>query len=158
MIKVIITAESALTRRGIEQLLRGPGVEIIASVASLSELDAELEQHDGVDLIISTADLSHFAALLQQLIEADVYRDLPVVLLAELADPQTTARALRMGARTVLPAEMARPQLLAAFEAVSHGLVVTMPAETEAIVSASRVAASQTPVFPTNEVQELLEP
>jgi DNA-binding NarL/FixJ family response regulator len=38
-----------------------------------------------------------------------------------------------------------------------------MPAETEAIISASRVPVSQTPVFstpvfPTNEVEELLEP
>jgi DNA-binding NarL/FixJ family response regulator len=163
MIKVIITAESALARRGIEQLLREPGVEIIASVASLSAFAAELEQHDVADLIISTADLVQFAALLQQLTEADPYRALPVVLLAELPNPQTTARALRMGAHAVLPAEMARPQLLAALEAVSHGLVVTVPAETEAIISASQVPASQTPVFstpvfPTNDVDELLEP
>jgi two-component system, NarL family, response regulator YdfI len=163
MIKVIITAESALARRGIEQLLRGPGVEIIASVASLSALDAELEPQDGVELIISTADLAHFAALLQQVTEADLFRELPAVLLAELPDPQTTARALRMGARAVLPAEMARPQLLAALDAVSHGLVVTMPAETEAIISTSRTPASQTPAlststFPTNGVDEFLEP
>jgi DNA-binding NarL/FixJ family response regulator len=163
MIKVIITAESALARRGIEQLLREPGVEIIASVASLSAFAAELEQPDVADLIISTADLVQFAALLQQLTEADPYRALPVVLLAELPNPQTTARALRMGAHAVLPVEMARPQLLAALEAVSHGLVVTVPAETEAIISASQVPASQTPVFstpvfPTNDVDELLEP
>jgi NarL family two-component system response regulator YdfI len=163
MIKVIITAESALARRGIEQLLRGPGIEIIASVASLSALAAELEQPDGVELVISTADLAHFAALLQQVTEADVFRELPVVLLAELPDSQTTARALRMGARAVLPAEMARPQLLAALDAVSHGLVVTMPSETEAIISTSRTSASRTPAlsaatFPTNEVEELLEP
>ncbi len=163
MIKVIITAESALARRGIEQLLRGPGIEIMASVASLSALVAELEQQDVVELVISTADLAHFAALLQQITEADVFRELPVVLLAELPDPQTTARALRMGARAVLPAEMRRPQLLAALDAVSHGLVVTMPAETEAIISTSRTSASRapalrTPTFPTNEVEELLEP
>jgi two-component system, NarL family, response regulator YdfI len=161
MIKVIIAAESALARRGIEQLLRGPGIEILASVASLSALDAEWEQQDGVDLIISTADLAHFAALLQQVTEADLNRDLPVLLLAELPDPQTTARALRMGAHAVLPAEMARPQLLAALDAVSHGLVVTMPAETEAIISTSRTPTSQTPAFSTfatNEVAELLEP
>jgi two-component system, NarL family, response regulator YdfI len=163
MIKVIIIAESALARRGIEQLLRGPGIEIIASVASLSALVGELEQQDGVELVISTADLAHFAALLQQITEADEFRELPVVLLAELPDPQTTARALRMGARAVLPAEMARPQLLAALDAVSHELVVTMPAETEAIISTSRTSASRTPAlrtptFPTNEVEELLEP
>ena len=163
MIKVIITAESALSRRGIELLLRGPGIEIMASVASLSALVAELEQQDGVELVISTADLAHFAALLQQVTEADLFRELPVVLLAELPDPQTTARALRMGARAVLPAEMRRPQLLAALDAVSHGLVVTMPAETEAIISTSRSSASRTPAlstptFATNEVEELLEP
>ena len=163
MIKVIIAAQSALARRRIEQLLRGPGIEITASVASLSALDGEGEQQDVVDLIISTADLAHFAALLQQVTEADVYRDLPLLLLAELPDPQATARALRMGARAVLPAEIARPQLLAALEAVSHGLVVTMPVETGAIISASRTPASQTPafstrVFPTSEVEELFEP
>jgi len=163
MIKVIITAESALARRGIEQLLRGPGIEIIASVASLSAHVAELEQQDGVELVISTADLAHFAVILQQVTEADLFRELPVVLLAELPDPQTTARALRMGARAVLPAEMGRPQLLAALDAVSHGLVVAMPTETAAIISAPRTSASQTaalstPTFPTNEVEELLEP
>ena len=163
MIKVIITAESALARRGIEQLLRGPGIEIMASVASLSALVAELEQQDGVELVISTADLAHFAAILQQVTEADLFRELPVVLLAELPDPQTTARALRMGARAVLPAEMGRPQLLAALDAVSHGLVVAMPTETAAIISTPRTSASQTaalstPTFPTNEVEELLEP
>jgi two-component system, NarL family, response regulator YdfI len=158
MIKVIIVAESALARRGIEQLLRGPGVEIVAAVASLSALDPEMEQQDAANLIISTADLSHFAALLEKLAELDLFRDLPLVLLAELSLPQTTARALRMGAHAVLPAELARPQLLAALEAVSHGLVVTIPSETEGIISASRVPASQTPAFSTPEVEELLEP
>jgi two-component system, NarL family, response regulator YdfI len=153
MIKVIIAAESALPRRGIERLLRGPGVEIVASVASLSALDPDLERQDAADLIISTAEPSRFAALLQKLADADLFRDLPVVLLAELLDPQTTARALRMGARAVLPAELARPQLLAALEAVSRGFVVALPAEAESIITASQTPASQ-----TNGVEELLEP
>jgi NarL family two-component system response regulator YdfI len=153
MIEVIIVAESALAQRGIEQLLRGPGVEIVASVASLSSLDAEPEQTDSADLIIATAEPAHFATLLQKLAEADLFRDLPVVLLAEILDPQTTARALRIGARAVLPAELARSQLLAALEAVSRGFVVAMPAEAETIVAASQTSGSQ-----TNDVEELLEP
>jgi NarL family two-component system response regulator YdfI len=153
MIKVIIAAESALARRGIEQLLRGPGVEIVASIASLSALDAEAEQPDTADLIIATAEPEHFATLLQKLAEADLFRDLPVALLAEILDPQTTARAVRMGARAVLPAELPRSQLLAALEAVSRGLVVAMPAEAETIIAASQTAGSQ-----TNDVEELLEP
>ncbi len=153
MIKVIIAAESALARRGIEQLLRGPGVEIVASIASLSAPDAEPEQPDSADLIITTAEPSHFVALLQKLAEADLFRASPVVLLVEILDPQTTARALRMGARAVLPTELARPRLLAALEAVSRGFVVAMPVEAETIIAASQIPASV-----TGGVEELLEP
>jgi DNA-binding NarL/FixJ family response regulator len=151
MIRVIIAAESALARRGIEQLLRGPGVEIVASMAPLSSLD-EPEEPDSADLIIATAEPPHFATTLQKLADADLFRDLPVVLLAEILDPQTTAQALRMGARAVLPAELSRPQLLAALEAVSRGFVVAMPVEAETIV-----AASQSPASAING-EELLEP
>jgi DNA-binding NarL/FixJ family response regulator len=153
MIRIIIAAESALARRGIEQLLRGPGIEIVASIAPLSALDAEPEQSDPADLVIATEEPSHFATMLQKLADADLFRDLPVVLLAEILDPQTTAQALRMGARAVLPAELARPQLLAALEAVSRGFVVAMPGEAKTIVAASQIPASR-----TNDIEELLEP
>jgi DNA-binding NarL/FixJ family response regulator len=153
MVKVIIAAESALARRGIEQLVRGPGVEIVASVASLSALDAELEQPGLADLIIATAEPSQFATLLQKLPEADLFRDLPVVLLAEILDSSTIAQALRMGARAALPAELARAQLLAALEAVSRGFVVAMPAGAETVLAASQTSGSQ-----THDVEELLEP
>lgn len=153
MIKVIIAAESALARRGFEQLLRGPGVEIVASIAPFSVLDAELEEPDSADLVIATAEPSHFASLLQKLSEVELFRDLPVVLLAELLDPQATVQAWRMGARAVLPADLARPLLLPALEAVARGFVVAMPAEPETIVAASQIPASI-----TNGVEELLEP
>jgi DNA-binding NarL/FixJ family response regulator len=151
MIRVIIAAESALARRGIEQLLRGPGVEIVASMAPLSSLD-EPEEPDSADLIIATAEPSHFATTLQKLADADLFRDLPVVLLAEILDPQTTAQAFGMGARAVLPAELPRAQLLAALEAVSRGFVVAMPVEAETIVAGSQIPASAT------NGEELLEP
>lgn len=153
MIKVIIAAESALARRGIEQLLRGPGVEMVASIASLSALDAEPEQLESADIVIATAKPAHFPALLQKLAEVNLFRDLPVILLAEIVDSQTTAQALRMGARAVLPAELPRSQLVAALKAVARGFVVAMPAEAETIV-----AASQNPTSETNDVEELLEP
>jgi two-component system, NarL family, response regulator YdfI len=152
MIRVIIAAESALARRGIEQLLRGPGVEIVASIAPLSSLAAEPEEPDAADLIIATAEPSHFATTLQKLADADLFRDLPVVLLAEILDPQTSAQALRMGARAVLPAELSRAQLVAALEAVSSGFLVAMPAEAESIVAGSQIPSA------TNGVEELLEP
>ena len=152
MIRVIIAAESALARRGIEQLLRGAGVAIVRSIAPLSSLDAEPEP-DSADLIIATAEPSHFATTLQKLADADLFRDLPVVLLAEILDPQTTTQALRMGARAVLPAELPRAQLLAALEAVSRGFLVAMPVEAETIVAASQISASA-----RNGVEELLEP
>ena len=153
MIKVIIAAESALARRGIEQLLRGPGVEMVASIASLSALDVELEQPESADIVIANAKQAHFPALLQKLADVNLFRDLPVILLAEIVDSQTAAQALRMGARAVLPAELPRSQLLAALKAVARGFVVAMPAEAETIV-----AASQNSISETNDVEELLEP
>jgi DNA-binding NarL/FixJ family response regulator len=73
-------------------------------------------------------------------------------LLAEILDPQTSAQALRMGARAVLPAELPRAQLLAALEAVSRGFLVAMPVEAETIVAVSQIPSA------TNGVEELLEP
>jgi len=153
MVKVFIAAESALARRGIEQLLRGPGVEIVASIASFPALDSQPDLSDSADLVIATAEPAHFATLLQNLNSADLFRDLPVVLLAELIDPQVTARAIRMGARAVLPAELPRSQLLAALEAVSRGFVVVMPAEAETIIAATSLASA----YATNGVEEFLE-
>jgi len=153
MVKVFIVAESALARRGIEQLLRGPGVEIVASTASLPALDSQPDLPDSADLVIATAEPAHFATLLQNLASADLFRDLPVVLLAELIDPQVAARAIRLGARAVLPAELPRSQLLAALEAVSRGFVVVTPAEAETIIAAASLASA----YATNGVEEFLE-
>jgi len=155
MLKIIIVAESVLARKEIEQLVRGPGIEIAASTASLSALDAVLATPDSVDLIIGTAEPAHLDDLLESLMENlaefDSSRAVPVVLLVELENPRITARALRMGAHAVLPSNLPRARLLAALEAVSHDLVVTTPEETGSILAASPFGAA------ASGVEELVE-
>jgi len=155
MVKVIILAESVLARKGIEQLVRGPGIEIVASATSLSAPDAALPTPDSVDLIIGTAEPAHLDDLLENLpeylAEFDSSRDVPVVLLVELADPRIAARALRMGAHAVLPSNLPRARLLAALEAVSRNLVVTTPEQAGSIIAASPFGAA------ASGVEELVE-
>ena len=152
MVKVVIAAESALARKGIEQLLFETDVEIVASIGLVSELEMELEQVDAADVMVCVAEPSSLTALARELAQSDMVSDLPIVVLAEFPDPRMTMTALRLGIRAVLSADIGRAQLLAALHAVSVGLVVTSADEIDGIISSDQKASAAT------GVEELLEP
>jgi DNA-binding NarL/FixJ family response regulator len=128
MIAVHIVDDSALGRRRLEELLRGPGIEILSSVASLAEPEDRFAEDLPAGIIVTSGETAQLAATLEQLSASDFVHGLPVVVFVEADDPAfDTAAAIRMGARAVVPTEFAREQILAALEAVSQGFVVTAP-------------------------------
>ena len=128
MIHVHIVEESALGRAGLEGLLRGPGIEILSSVASVAELEDRFAEDLPAGIVVAAGDPAQLAATEEQLAASDLFHSLPVVVFMEVDDPSFDASAaIRMGARAVLSAEFSRGQVLAALEAVSQGFVVTTP-------------------------------
>jgi len=128
MIHVHIVEESALGRAGLEDLLRGPGIEILSSVASVAELEDRFAADLPAGIVVAAGDPAQLAATEEQLAASDLFHGLPVVLFMKVDEPSFDASAaIRMGARAVLSAEFSRGQVLAALEAVSQGFVVTTP-------------------------------
>jgi len=128
MIQVHIVEESALGRAGLEDLLRGPGIEILSSVASVAELEDRFAEDLPAGIVVAAGDPAQLAATEEQLAASDLFHGLPVVVFMEVDEPSFDASAaIRMGARAVLSAEFSRGQVLAALEAVSQGFVVTTP-------------------------------
>ena len=128
MIHIHIVEESAQGRGGLEELLRGPGIEILSRVAGVSELEDRFAEDLAPGIIVTAGEPGQLAATLEQLAASDLCHSLPVVVFGEegLPTPEPAA-AVRAGARAVLSMESSREQILAALEAVSQGFVVTAP-------------------------------
>lgn len=123
MTRVLIVAESPLARAGIESLLAGTDAVVLRSVASLDEADEALSEF-GAEAILVAAESAKVGALLDEIREAELSQDLPVVLVIEGEAGSATAHALHAGVRAVLPAETTSEQLLAALAAARAGLTV----------------------------------
>jgi len=129
MTSVYIVEPSALVRHGLEELLRGPGIEISFNAASIAELDERYRFEDpSPGVIVTSAVPRQLAAMLEQAAASDLFHDVPMVVIPDTVslayDPAT---ALRVGARSVLSSELSRAQIVAALEAVSLGFVVSGP-------------------------------
>jgi DNA-binding NarL/FixJ family response regulator len=149
MIGVYIVEESAGARRGLENLLRGPGIEIISSVASVAELEDRFTEDLPVGVIVVSGEATQLAVALEQVAESDLFHDVPIAVFADASDESYDPLTLiRMGARSVLSTEFFHAQIVAALEAVSQGFVVTTPL--------ASLVRSAVPL--PSETVELLEP
>ena len=88
--------------------------------------------------------------MLNALEDAELAQEYPVVLLSEQPKTAWPSKALRAGARAVLPHDVAPEQLRAALEAAAAGLVVIHPSELDTVLSAA--------IGPSAPLDELLEP
>lgn len=149
MTRVFIVEGSALARRGLEELLRGAGIEIGSSAASITELDGGYRFDDLPRGVIVTSALPpELAVMLEQAATSELFEDVPIVVILDVARPSyDPAVALRIGARSVLSSELSRTQIAAALEAVSLGFVVSGP-----------VANPVRSVLPLAESAEMVEP
>jgi len=128
MISVLIVARSQIVRLGIEEFLRGPGLEIVASVPALADLDDPNEDSFASAVIVTSADPSQAGVVVAEATASEAFHATPIVALSDPDDAGSSASALvRLGLRSILSGDFSRLQILAALQAVSFGLVVTTP-------------------------------
>ena len=123
MIRVLITAPSAIIRAGLESLVRSsPALELVSSDPDVILADLEYPQEEG-----PPSELLATAA---------------VVLLVSHPSGPWTIDALRSGVRAVLPRDVSTPEMIAAIEAAAAGLTVLHPSDLQSLLPAQRAIST----------------
>ncbi len=124
MIRVAIAAPSAVTRAGLEALLTShPEFDVVGS---------------GADLLAAASmrpDVVLAAVEIEELADAAETSAAPVVLLGSAGDPVWTEEALRLGARAVLPPDVAAGAIVTAVQAAAAGLAALDPRDLEVLLA-----------------------
>lgn len=140
MIRVLIAAVSAVSRAGLESLLRSsPSIAVTGSVPSRSTL-AQLSEEQRPDVIVAElteAQDSWLEQFIRLAARAPEEAAPALVVLADDPEGIWTAEALRSGLRAVLPRELEASELTAAVEAAAAGLVVIDPRYLDSLLAAS---------------------
>jgi two-component system, NarL family, response regulator YdfI len=136
VIRVFIVAASPLARAGLESLLLAGNVEIVGSGANLDALEQRVSDAL-IDAVLIDASAEPPESLLAELADSGLVAELSVVLLSDHPSPTSSAEALRVGVRAVLPTTSSPDQLLAALQAAAAGLVVLHPSDLVAAVPAT---------------------
>jgi len=148
VIRVLIVAAGARTRRALESWLPRQAFEAVGSFATL-EAAADFAESEIGAVLVEVADGST-REVLESLEETGLTRETRVAVLLEEASPETVSEFLRVGVRAVLPADAQPEQVVGALEAVNRGLLVLNPGD----VAAVRPAAIARAAVP----EELSEP
>jgi len=131
--RVLVVAQSAVARAGLEAVLKSAGtIEVIGSVADWAAYSGEAPD---VIVIDGEMDAEHF--------QRD---DVPVVLLSD--GVLALAEVMRWGVRAVLPKEASERRIVAAVEAVAAGLVVLQASDVEALPASPRHSTMAEPLTP----------
>lgn len=147
MTRVFIVAAALRARRELSTLLDdAPDVEVVGTASSLEGAAEEWEELD----VLLIRDSGESASELFDSLEGNgLARQTAVLLLLEQATAIRVNRAIQLGIRGVLPADVAPAQLLSAVSAVAQGLLVLQPGE-QALAAASTQSRNGEP--------ELFEP
>ena len=119
MIRLLIAAESAVVRAGLEALVASsPGVQVLGSFSDYSQVEALRP-----DVVLASVPLE----------------DLPATSAAGvlLTGESWTAEAVRAGIRAILPANASAAEILAAVESAAAGLAVVDPRDLDALLAAA---------------------
>lgn len=127
MIRVLIAADSAVVRAGLEALLASsPGIESAGAYPDLSHVE---DLHPAVVL----------AAIEVEALSAPANDYAPAYVLLTGADqPAWTQEAVGLGVRALLPRDASAEAILAAVESAAEGLAVIDPRELEGLLSGAR--------------------
>jgi NarL family two-component system response regulator YdfI len=146
--RVFIVAAPLRSRRELTALLDdAPDVEVVGTASSFEGAEDDREELD-VMLIRDSGESTD--ELFDSLEDHGMARETRVLLLLEQATPNKANRAMQLGIRGILPAEIAPAQLISAVTAVANGLLVLQPGEL-ALASASTRTRNR-------EAAELFEP
>jgi len=146
VIRVLIVAAAARTRRALESQLAEREFEVAGSFGSL-EAAGEISEGQFDAVLIDVGDAAA-NEVLEFLEESGLARKTPIVLLFEETGPETVSAFLRLGVRGVLPAGAEAAQVAIALEAAAVGLLVLAPGE---------VASARLPGGPRSVPDELPE-
>lgn len=143
MIRVLVVAPSALERAGLEALLAGRGhVAVAGGSATLAAARRQIE--DGRPAVV-LALVERGAEPPRLMLAPDAAAGAPALVLLGDALPRGWAvRAVRSGARAVLPRTASADAIVAAVEAAAAGLVV-LPADALAEVPQGTAAGTVVP-------------
>jgi DNA-binding NarL/FixJ family response regulator len=145
---VFIVAAPLRSRRELTALLdNAPDVEVVGTASSFEGAEGDWEELD-VLLIRDSGESTD--ELFDSLEDHGVARETPVLLLLEQATPNKANRAIQLGIRGILSAEIAPAQLISAVTAVAKGLLVLQPGD---LVLASAPTKTR-----NGEAAELFEP
>jgi DNA-binding NarL/FixJ family response regulator len=110
-------------------------VEVVGTASSFAGAEEDWEELD-VLLIRDSSESTH--ELFDSLEDSGLLRQPPVLLLLEQATQNKVNRAIQLGIRGVLPADVAAVQLISAVVAVAKGLVVLQPGELALAAASTR--------------------
>lgn len=149
MIRVFIFAASPLIRAGLQSALADARFEIVGAGGDFESDSRRLAEAEP-DAVLIEAAAETQEELLSAIEDSEIARDFAVLLLSEQARSEWHAKAIRAGARAVLPREVTPEQLRGALEAAASGLVVLHPTEVESVLPVAGNSSAP--------VKELLEP
>jgi two-component system, NarL family, response regulator YdfI len=145
MIRVLVLAESAVVRAGLEAMLHESGrfdaARADGLLADLTRL-AALRSLSQPDVVLAELTAKH-----QMLLSQHGRNDsIPLVLLMDDVSRSDLLRVLHAGARAVLPRGAESAEILAAIEAAAAGLTAFGPDELDLLLPASSAERDYEPV------------
>ena len=146
MTRVMIAAQSAVTRAGLEALVgSNPGLELVGSFSDLGPVEVLRP-----DVILAAVPYDELAPALDDTAPA-------IVLLTAAQQPVWTRDALRLGVRAVLSSDASAAEVLAAVDAAASGLAVLDPRYLETLLSGSILTrlSAEPPVLTARELDVL---
>ncbi len=127
MIRILIRSLSALSRRGLEQMLGSePGFLLLADSHTGKGVTGEDEENPP-DVAIVEVEADDDSDI--DIRSEDVSVGSRTILLVDRPGPAWISRALRSGVRGILSNSSTGEQVIAAVRAVAHGLVILHPEE-----------------------------
>ena len=145
MTRVVVVASSPVVRAGLEALLAAaPSLVVVGSVAERRERDelvplAELVAPLAPDVVVWVPEHEDDALATLRGDDGGVRGSPAVVLLTDLSEPRTVARAVRAGVRAVLAREAGADEIVAAVDAVAAGLLALPVEIADELLSIDRV-------------------
>jgi len=134
--RVFIVAAPLRSRRELTALLDdAPDVEVVGTASSFAGAEEDWEE---LDVLLIRDSSESTDELFDSLEDSGLLRQPPVLLLLEQATQNKVNRAIQLGIRGVLPADVAAVQLISAVVAVAKGLVVLHPGELALAAASTR--------------------
>ena len=155
MIRVLVLADSAVARAGLEAMLRENGrFDAVRADIPLTDLArvAALRSGSQPDVVLAEVAAKRLPLLRQHV---DDKASVPLVLLTDDLGRSELLRALHAGARAVLPRDAESAEILAAIEAVAAGLAAFGADELDLLLPASSAEYDHEPALEALSAREI---